>query len=699
MQDLRVSVGVGMGNFSRAIRKSWRYRGALAGLVLSAVAVAVLWGGNLGTVYPIVSVVLKQRSMRDWVDDSLTDARRRRDELTSSVEEILAKARLVSTAGQSSGSSDSLDLVKAKPSELKSILSAPDYRNLVRARSQIFHEEKAIERYQWLRPVIYRVMPTQPFHTLLVVVGILLAGTAIKSAFVVVNVVLADRLSELVAFDIRKSLYRKTVGMSLGHFGEQRTSKLLSHFTHDMEAITAGARTLFGRAMLEPLKIVACLAGAAYVCWRLLLFSLIVTPITVYLINRLAKSVKRANRKAMDEMARVYQHLSETFYGIAAVKAFTMERRERQEMHRRSKEYLNKTFKISFYNSLTKPCTEIMSIGVVCVAILFGGHLVLSHQTHLFGIRMSSQPLTFELLMAFFALLAGVSDPFRKLAEVYNQIQRGSAACDRVFALIDQESDLENSDAAKKPVPPFRTLNIKQVDFSYQDDCPVLTDTNLEISALSRVAIVGPNGCGKSTLLKLIPRFYDPNGGSIEWNGTPLKDLHLKSLRRRIGIVSQQSILFDDTVFNNILYGCPTASPSDVYAAAERAHADSFIRTKLGHGYETIVGQGGKSLSGGQRQRIALARAILRDPEILILDEATSQVDPQSEQLIHQSLESFMHGRTTIMITHRLSTLALADTIVVMEAGQVMDYGTHQQLLGRCPLYQRLNHVDFQMSA
>ena len=680
-----------MDNFLRAVKVASRYRGTLAGLVLSALAVACLWGGNLGTVYPIVSVVLQQRSLREWVDDSLADAIKRRDASLGTVNDLLTQAGIEPhVVGADPKTTPKAKLDALRPS---------DRRRLSMARSQLRLEEKAIGRARMLRPFIYRFLPSKPFPTLVVVVGVLMFGTALKSAFVVVNVVLADRLSELVAFDIRKSLYRETIKMNLGHFGEQRTSKLLSHFTHDLDGITAGARTLFGRALLEPLKIIACLVGAAFVCWRLLLLSLIVTPITVYLINRLAKSVKRANRKAMDEMAGVYQHLSETFNGIATVKAFTMEWRERQKMHRRSKEYLNKTMKISFYNALTKPSTELMSIGVVCVAILFGGHLVLSQKTHVFGIRMSSQPLTFELLMAFFALLAGVSDPFRKLAEVYNQIQRGAAACDRVFPLIDQSNDLPVAAKPISHVPKLQALSFHQVYFSYQEDCQVLNRATLEIPAYRRVAIVGPNGCGKSTLVKLVPRFYDPDRGAVCWNDLPLDQFHLKSLRRRIGIVSQQSLLFDDSVYNNIRYGDPAATEKQVIEAAKKAHAHNFITSRLRDGYATIVGQAGQSLSGGQRQRIALARAMLRNPEVLILDEATSQVDIESEQLIHRSLQSFMEGRTTIMITHRLSTLTLADQVVVMDAGRIIDHGTHEQLLNRCPLYQRLNHAEFHTAA
>ena len=670
-----------MNNFFRALRIGTRYRSTLLALILSSLAVAVLWGGNLGTVYPIVGVVLKQRSLRDWVDESLDNTLARRNTSQQTIDEILATL-------------PGVDGVDAAARESR--LDRDVRRKLSQARDQVLLEDKAAKWTRWVQPFVHRYLPTEPFPTLLLVVGILLLGTALKSVFVVVNIVLADRLVQLVAFDLRKRLYRETLQKDMGHFGEQRTAKLISHFTHDMEGVTAGVRNVFGRAILEPLKIIACFTGAAIVCWRLLLWSLIVTPVVCYLINRLAKSIKRANRRAMDEMAGVYQHLAESFNGIAAVKAFTMERYERQKMHRRSKDYLNKSLKISIYNSLTKPCNELMSIGVVCVAILFGGYLVLTQSTHVFGFRMSAHPLSFERLMAFFTLLAGVSDPFRKLTEVFNQIQRGAAAADRVYSLIDETTDLEQSRDPVRDLPPLRTLSIAGVEFAYEPGCPVLNGVDLDIAAGERIAIVGPNGCGKSTLIKMFPRFYDPAAGSVAWNDIPLSEVHLRTLRERIGIVSQQTLLFDDTVLNNIRYGSPLASEADVIAAAKKAHAHEFIDSKLSDGYDTIVGQGGTALSGGQRQRIALARAILRNPEVLILDEATSQIDVQSEQLIHQALESFTKGRTTIMITHRQSTLALADKIVVMEAGKVVDFGSHSVLLQRCPLYQRLSHRELQ---
>ncbi len=278
-------------------------------------------------------------------------------------------------------------------------------------------------------------------------------------------------------------------------------------------------------------------------------------------------------------------------------------------------------------------------------------------------------------------------------------MQPGVPAADRIFALIDQPRSIEDPPQPLKVAAPHSRLTFSGVSFSYGEGANVLHDIDLAIPHGQSLAIVGPNGSGKSTLVNLLLRFYDPCSGSLKLDGVDLREMRLNDVRGRVGLVSQQTQLFDDTVMNNIRYGSLDASDEQVIAAARRAHADRFIREDLDDGYETSVGSRGGRLSGGQRQRIALARAILRDPEILILDEATSQVDIESEQLVHQVLQDFIRGRTAIMITHRLSTLSLADRILVMESGRISDLGTHEELLTRCPLYQRLHAIGLRKSA
>ena len=670
-----------MKNFLRATKLAFRYRWTVLGILASSLIVAIFWGANLGTVYPIVEVVLKGRSLPAWVDESIDEAQHNIDQLGQDIAALTATRDALGQAAEVGRERRRIE------------------RELYGLRARLAAEQRALASCQRLRPWIHSYLPSRAFPTLLWVVGFLMVGTCLKAVFLTSNIVLVERITQLTVFDLRKFFYRSTLRLELDSFAQDKTSQLLSHFTHDMDGVTAGMRTIFGRALREPLKIIVCLSGAAWICWRLLLFSLVATPVAMYLINRLAKSVKRANRRAMQDMSQLYNRISETFHGILAVKAFTMERHERARFHHVAKNYAMKAQRIATYNSLTKSSTEIMSIGVVCLALLAGSYLALNETNYIFGVRMSNRPLTFGALMAFFALLAGVSDPFRKLAEVYNSIQRAAAAADRIYVLVDRQPHIAAAPNPHTRPSPLANLSFDKISFHYVANCPVLNDVNFEIKAGETLAIVGPNGCGKSSLISLIPRFYDPTAGVVRWNGTDLRELPLKALRERIGLVSQQAMLFDETVFDNIRYGSPQATKDQVVAAARRAHAHQFIDEILPQGYQTVVGPSGKRLSGGQRQRIVLARAILRDPEVLLLDEATSQIDVESEQLIHQALSQFVRGRTTVMITHRLASLCLASRIMVLDAGRIVDVGTHEDLINRCHVYQRLHEIRFRASA
>lgn len=675
----------------------FRYRWTVVGIVLSSVAVAVLWGANLGAVYPIVEVVLKNESLQDWADQRISASQATIDSIDDELQQRTnresgepAKTQAKDVASSEDRENDTTEQGLVRPTGELATLRTDELR------SRLAIERKALGFTQRIQPLIVRYLPSDPFRTLLCVIGFLMVGTCLKSICLVANVVLVERIAQLVAFDLRKWFYRRTLQMEMDCFAQGKTSELTSRFTHDLDGVTTGVRIVFGRAMREPLKVIVCLVGAGWICWRLLLFSLVATPLAMLVIHTFAEGVKRANRRAMQEMTQVYNRISETFNGILAVKAFTMERSERARFHDVAKNYALRSQRIMLYNALTKTSTEIMSIGVVCVALLAGCYLAINAETHILGVRMSQRPLTFGSLMAFFALLAGMSDPFRKLSEVYNSIQRGAAASDRIYEMADRKPQIATHGIKSAPTMPLESIRIANVHFQYAGNCPVLRGIDFELRAGETVAIVGPNGCGKSSLLNLLPRFYDPTSGSILWNGTDLRDLSTKALRQRIGLVSQQAMLFDESVADNIRYGSPHASKEEVIRAAKRAYAHEFIEEKLTDRYETGVGPGGKRLSGGQRQRVALARAILRDPEVLLLDEATSQIDVESEQLIHEALVEFVRGRTTLMITHRLASLSLADRILVLEAGRIVDMGTHDELSNRCEIYRRLHDVHRQ---
>ncbi|HVA47500.1 MAG TPA: ABC transporter ATP-binding protein [Pirellulales bacterium] len=662
-----------MNNFGRALRLALRYPLTLAASVACAFVVAVLWGGNISTVYPLVEVTTKGRSLQQWADESVVQSEKKASELRAEAAKLAAE-------------------IPATAADQRDGLEKTRQRLLRQAEL----EDHDAARYRWVNQhLLQPLFPQDPFLTLMLVVGALLAGTIVKSLFFVAQQILVARLAQRVVFNLRKEFYRRTLRMDLATFTSEGTSELMSRFTFDMESLSSGLNDFFGKLIREPLKMITCLVGAACVCWQLLLLSLVVAPLSALLIRWLAKTLKRANRKAMEEMSQIYNILEETFQGVKVVKAFTMERSERWRFHQVSKKYLKKAMRIARYDSLTRPVTEVMGMTTVCVALLAGAYLVLKQKNNLFGIPMGRQPPSFEALLLFYGLLAGVSDPARKLSEVFSRIQRASAASDRIYQLLDREPRIVD---AKHPTPlarHHRDLVFDQVTFHYQPTQRVLDNIELRIAFGETIAVVGPNGCGKSTLANLIPRFFDPISGAVLLDGVDLRDVRLRDLRGQIGLVTQETLLFDDTVLANIRYGSPWATRDDVLRAAQRAHAHRFIEEKLEHGYQTIVGQRGNVLSGGQRQRIALARAILRDPPVLILDEATSQVDLESEQVIQQVLEQFIRNRTTVIVTHRMGTLALADRIVVMEAGRILDVGSHDELLRRCSLYGRLHDIQF----
>ncbi len=663
-----------MRNFLRVVRLALRRRYNFAAMLLTAIAIACLWGGNLGLVLPITELIFSGKPPHAAMQAKVA---RLEGELADAEREI-AELRAKLAAAQEPGQL-SLELEAAR-----------------------FHREEIAQRLDWTRrtrDLVVRWIPNSAFAALAIVIGVLMGGTVLKGVLIVTNSIYVERLAQSAIYELRKQLFRRTLKLELSTLSDDRSSNMLARFTNDMNHIQHGLFMLLGRVMLEPLKMVACLIGAAFICWRLLLVSLLVAPLVILVIGRLMQSLKRANRRAMEEMSQLYHLISEVFAGIQAVKAFGMERHARHKLHKSGKQYFFRAIKIALYNALARCSSEALGMSIVSLALIAGAYLVLNQQTHLFGVKIMDRPLSVPMLLAFYGFLVGMSDPARKLAEIFNYLQRGMAASDRVYEMLDRKPKIVDPPHPKFVKSPTPELRFDNVSFAYIPGQLVLRDVDLTIPFGETVAFVGPNGCGKTTLINLLPRFYDSDEGAIRVGGIDTRELRLRDLRQMIGLVSQQGLLFDDTVLANIRYGTPYATEAEVIEAAKKAYAHKFITEKLEKGYNTNVGERGGRLSGGQRQRVLLARAILRDPQILILDEATSQIDLESEQLIHKVLEQFTRGRTTLMVTHRVSSLALANRVVVMDGGRVIDVGPHEELLRRCDLYRRLYQIGFKQTA
>jgi len=662
--------------YLRTLRLAMKRRLTLVGIIFTSLMVAFLWVANIGAIYPFVEVAFQSKSMHKWVDESIVASERN---ISSFREEIKTRENQLESAGEEDQYTLQADLHKTQ--------------------GRLEAEEVVLRRLNWIEPYIKRYLPNDAFATLIAIAAFLFVGTLLRCAFLGANLMLVQRFSELTTFDLRNQFFQHMLRLELGIFGKERTGDLMSRMTGDIGSIGQSVAYFFGKAIREPLKMIACVILAAMISWRLLLVSLVICPLMFYCMYRLTGSIKRGNRRLMEEMAKLFGRLSQALGGIQEVKAYTMERHEQARFQRIALQVYRKIMRLTMYGSLTRLNNEVLGVGVICLAILSGGYLVVNQETHLLGIKMTDHPLKFSELILFYAYLIGVSDPARKLADLFVFLQTGAAASERVYPLLDQVPKIVDPPNPKSMGDVKGEIIFDNINFSYLEGQPVVKGVSLELKPGETVAIVGPNGCGKSTLARLLMRFYDPNEGSVRVDGLDVRELRQKDLRRQIGMVTQQTLLFDDTVFNNIRYGSSRATDAEVIAAAKKAHAHRFIMEKLEDGYDTNVGEQGRRLSGGQRQRISLARVILRNPSILILDEATSQIDPESERLIHQVLGDFVKDRTTIMITHRLSTLDLADRILVMDTGQIVDVGTHDELMARCEVYNRLRQTAFKESA
>ena len=639
-----------MKNFYRALREAWSHWLPLSAGILCSFVMAMLWGANIVALFPAIETVVHGDNLQSWNEKRILAVREKVAALKNDYQETVQPLK---TDGNYHKLRLKKDLLGAK----------------------LTTEQAALQSHESLQPWLQKWLPTQPFSTVVLVLTLVVCGTILKQFFGMANVVLVSYVSQCIARDVRLRIFNKAVTLDRHGFNSLGTSGFTACITHTTDGLAQGVTSFYGGLLAEPLRILSCLALALMVSWRVTLASLIFAPLMFVLMVWLNRKIRGMARQALDRSFGFHHVMLEVFSALGTVQANTMESFEQERFRKSTKEMRRMGVLATFYNALANPITEVFGIIALCTSLGTAAFLVITQETHILGIRMTNHPMTIAELTVVFGLLIGATEPLRKLSAVISGINFGSAAADLLYPLLDKQTQIVDPAEPKLLSKPHRSIKFQDVTFSYDGTHNVLRNVNLTIPFGERLAVVGPNGGGKSTLMNLLCRFFDPQQGAVLIDNTSLKDLSLYDLRSRIAIVSQQSEFFNESILHNIRYGRWEATEEEVIEAAKKAKAHDFI-SEFELGYETLVGPNGQRLSGGQRQRIALARALLRNTEILILDEATNQIDVDSEILIHEALLEHGRGRTLIMITHRQSTLALATRVVQVDRGELTEVTT-----------------------
>lgn len=523
------------------------------------------------------------------------------------------------------------------------------------------------------------ILEQKPLTALTYSVIILIAATILKNFFIYCSLLILNPLRNTVMRQLRDDMFSKALSLPIGFFTEERKGDLMSRMTNDVNEVEISVMSVIETIIREPLTIILTLATMVAINPQLTLFLLLFLPLAGFIIGKVGKSLKRPSNQAQEQLGEMLGNIDETLVGMRVVKAFNAERHQQLRFRQINNTLLRIRNKISSRRDAGSPLSETLGIIVVAVILWYGGWLIFSGR---------ATTLTGPVFLFFITLFYQIINPIKALSTAFYNMQKGAAALDRIQELMNVENTITELPDAK-PIKEFNnSIELRNVQFAYGTK-EILRGINLTIKKGQTIALVGASGAGKSTLADLIPRFHDVSRGEILVDGINIKDYKIYDLRRLIGVVSQEPILFNDTIYNNITLGTGGASQERIEEAAKVANAHNFILKKK-DGYQTIAGDRGSRLSGGERQRVTIARAVLKNPPILILDEATSSLDTESERIVQDAINLLMQNRTCIVIAHRLSTVQHADEIIVMNQGEIVERGSHQQLMLKDGAYKKL---------